>query len=97
MLTYLSSSIWASPASACRQTLVNTVNVVGGQWGKESPWSSSAGENLVKMADRKIKTKVITFTPCDIDPSLGVEVKGFDDSIIEMNRIQEDILFGGDE
>jgi AAA15 family ATPase/GTPase len=57
----------------------------------------SAGENLVKMADRKIKTKVIAFTPCDIDPSLGVEVKGFDDSIIEMNRIQEDILFGGDE
>ncbi|MBW1745848.1 MAG: AAA family ATPase [Deltaproteobacteria bacterium] len=57
----------------------------------------SAGENLVKMADRKIKTKIITFTPCDIDPSLGVEVKGFDDSIIEMNRIQEDILFGGDE
>ena len=57
----------------------------------------SAGENLVKMADRKIKTKVIALTPCDIDPSLGVEVKGFDDSIIEMNQIQEDILFGGDE
>ena len=29
MLTYLSSSIWASPA----QTLVNTVNVVG-RWGR---------------------------------------------------------------
>ena len=57
----------------------------------------SAGENLVKMPGRERKTKVITFTPCHIDPGLGVEVKGFDDSIIEMNRIQEDILFGGDE
>ncbi len=57
----------------------------------------SAGENLVKMQGRKKKTKVITFTYCDIDPNLGIEVKGFDDSIIEMNQIQEDILFGGDE
>ena len=49
------------------------------------------------MAGRKKKTKVVTFTYCNIDPNLGIEVKGFDDSSIEMNQIQEEILLGGYE
>lgn len=56
-----------------------------------------AGKSLVKLQGNQKKTKSFTFIPCNIDPGLGIEVKGFDESIIEMNQIQEDILFGGDK
>jgi len=54
-----------------------------------------AGKGLVKLPGNQKKTRSFTFIPGNIDPRLGIEVKGFDESIIEMNRIHEDILFGG--
>lgn len=38
----------------------------------------------------------MTLTPADIDPRYGIEAKTFDESIREMNRIQEEIVWGGD-
>jgi hypothetical protein len=34
--------------------------------------------------------------PAKIDPGYGIEVTTFDDTIETMNRIQSDILYGGE-
>jgi AAA15 family ATPase/GTPase len=38
-----------------------------------------------------------TLVAADIDPELGIEVRSFDTTIDDMNRIQEAIVWGGDE
>jgi hypothetical protein len=43
------------------------------------------------------KTKCQTLVPADIDPKDGIEVRSFDKSINAMNRIQDEIIWGGDE
>ncbi|MDP8228318.1 MAG: hypothetical protein P9M15_02560, partial [Candidatus Electryoneaceae bacterium] len=40
------------------------------------------------------RSQVPTFKACKIDSEYGIEVKGFDRAIIEMNEIQEAILLG---
>ena len=35
-----------------------------------------------------------TLVPADIDPVLGIEARSFDETIDDMNRIQEDIIWG---
>ncbi|MBN2207894.1 MAG: ATP-binding protein [Candidatus Coatesbacteria bacterium] len=54
-----------------------------------------AGKSLLKLNGKR-RSKVCTLTPADVDPELGIEAKSFDDTINDMNRIQQDILFGGE-
>lgn len=56
-----------------------------------------AGEHSIQLPDKQRKTKEFTFVACDISQELGIEVKGFDDSIREMDEMQEEILYGGEE
>lgn len=49
---------------------------------------------LVKLDGKQKKTRCPTLTPADISPELGIEVKSFDRAIAEMNRIQEQIIWG---
>jgi len=42
----------------------------------------------------KNKTLVQTLVAADIDPELGIEARSFDTTIEEMNRIQEEIIWG---
>ena len=43
------------------------------------------------------KTSGYTLEKADIDPELGIEASTFDETIDDMNRIQEEILFGAGE
>ncbi|MEO5357245.1 MAG: ATP-binding protein [Nitrospirae bacterium YQR-1] len=54
-----------------------------------------AEEALVNIDGCSRRSKCLTFVPADIDPELGIEVRSFDTTINEMNRIQEAIYFGG--
>ena len=56
-----------------------------------------AEEALVKLANNKKKSRCQTLTPAKISPDLGIKVPSFDDTINEMNRIQENIVWGGDD
>lgn len=56
-----------------------------------------AEEALIMLDGRKKKTRWPTLTPADIDPKLGIEARSFDKTIEDMNRIQEEIVWGGDE
>jgi hypothetical protein len=56
-----------------------------------------AKEALVKLADNKKRSRCQTLTPAKISPDLGIGAPSFDDTINEMNRIQEDIVWGGDD
>lgn len=51
----------------------------------------------VKLENNKRKTKCDTLTAADIDEKLGIEVKSFDTAIDDMNRIQNDIVWGDDD
>jgi hypothetical protein len=42
------------------------------------------------------KTRCQTLTPADIDSELGIEARSFDKTIEDMNRIQEEIIWGGE-
>ena len=55
-----------------------------------------AGESLLKLEGKSRRSTVCTLVPADVDPELGIEAKSFDDTINDMNRIQQDILFGGE-
>jgi hypothetical protein len=55
-----------------------------------------AEKALVKLAEGSRKTRCLTFTPADIDPELGIEARSFDTTIEKMNRIQEEIVWGGE-
>lgn len=56
-----------------------------------------AEEALVKLEDGKRSTRCQTLVPADIDPELGIEARSFDKTIEDMNRIQEAIIWGGNE
>jgi len=47
----------------------------------------------VYVAEKKRKIGY-TLIPADLDPQLGIEARSFDDSINDMNRTQDEILFG---
>lgn len=51
----------------------------------------------VLIKGNKKKSKCLTLVPADIDEKLGIEARSFDATIEDMNRIQEDIIWGGDE
>ena len=55
-----------------------------------------AEEALLMLDENKRKTNVQTLIAADIDPELGIEARSFDDTIEEMNRIQEAIIWGDD-
>jgi hypothetical protein len=56
-----------------------------------------AEEALVKLDGAQRKTKCQTLVQADIDSKLGIEARSFDKTIEDMNRIQEEIVWGGDE
>jgi AAA15 family ATPase/GTPase len=49
---------------------------------------------LLKLDGKQKRTRCQTLTPADISPELGIEVKSFDRAIADMNRIQEQIIWG---
>jgi hypothetical protein len=53
-----------------------------------------AEETLLKLPGRERRTRSLTLVPADIDPEMGIEARSFDKTIEEMNRVQEEILFG---
>ncbi len=53
-----------------------------------------AKEALVLVAGNKKKTSVHTLKQADIDKNYGIEVETFDTTIVEMNRIQDSIIWG---
>lgn len=55
-----------------------------------------AEEALIKLDGAQRKTKCQTLVPADIDSQLGIEARSFDKTIEDMNRIQEEIVWGGD-
>ncbi len=54
-----------------------------------------AEEAMVLLEGNNRKTRCQTLTEADINPQLGIEVRSFDATINEMNRIQDDIVWGG--
>ena len=56
-----------------------------------------AEENLVMQEGNVRRSRCQTLTSADISQKQGIEVVSFDKSINEMNDIQEEILWGGDE
>jgi AAA15 family ATPase/GTPase len=51
---------------------------------------------LIKPDGAKKRGRYPTLVPADIDHHSGIEVKSFDKTIDDMNRIQEEIIWGGD-
>ena len=56
-----------------------------------------AEEALVKLDGKQRKTKCKTLVQANIDSKFGIEAPSFDRTIEDMNRIQEEIVWGGDE
>jgi AAA15 family ATPase/GTPase len=56
-----------------------------------------AEEALIKLDGAQRKTRCQTLIQADIDSNLGIEARSFDKTIEDMNRIQEEIVWGGDE
>ncbi len=55
-----------------------------------------AEEALIKLDGAKKKGRYQTLVQANIDSRLGIEARSFDTTIEEMNRIQEEIVWGGD-
>ncbi|MFA5923252.1 MAG: AAA family ATPase [Methylococcaceae bacterium] len=55
-----------------------------------------AEEALIKIDGAQRKTRGQTLVQADIDPKMGIEASSFDTTIEEMNRIQEEIVWGED-
>lgn len=55
-----------------------------------------AEKAAVKLDGGSRKVSRQTLTPADIDPILGIEARSFDTTIEDMNRIQEEIVWGGE-
>jgi len=55
-----------------------------------------AEKTLIKMEGGQRRTQCQTLTPADIDPEVGIEARSFDTTIAKMNRIQEEIVWGGE-
>ncbi|NLG01398.1 MAG: AAA family ATPase [Lentisphaerae bacterium] len=56
-----------------------------------------AEEGLIKKDGHSRKSRCQTLVPASIDSFLGIEARSFDTTINDMNRIQEDLVWGGDE
>lgn len=56
-----------------------------------------AEETLIKLDGAQRKTRCQTLVQADIDSKFGIEARSFDKTIEDMNRIQEEIIWGGDE
>ena len=56
-----------------------------------------AEEALIKLDGAQRKTRYQTLVQAEIDSKIGIEAKSFDNTIEDMNRIQEEIIWGGDE
>ncbi len=52
---------------------------------------------LIKLDENFKKAQYPTLTRADINQELGIEARSFDNTIDEMNRIQEMIIFSGEE
>lgn len=55
-----------------------------------------AEKALVKLEGAQRRIRCQTLSPADIDPELGIEARSFDTTIESMNRIQEEIVWGGE-
>ena len=53
-----------------------------------------AEESLVKLNGMARKTKINTLVKARVDYRTGIEARCFDDSINEINRIQDEIVWG---
>lgn len=51
----------------------------------------------IRLNDHQNRTKCQTLVPADIDPELGIEARSFDETIEEMNNIQDEIVWGEEE
>jgi hypothetical protein len=56
-----------------------------------------AEEALVKLDGGVRKTRCNTLVPAEVDSERGIEARSFDATIEDMNRIQEEIVWGDDE
>lgn len=55
-----------------------------------------AEEALIKLDGGQRKIRGQTLVPANIDPEYGIEARSFDTTIEAMNRIQEEIVWGGE-
>ena len=54
-------------------------------------------EALIPLEEgQKRRRRGLTLVEADIDPELGIEARSFDETIDEMNRILEDIVWGAE-
>lgn len=56
-----------------------------------------AEESLMQLEGYSRRSRVLTLVLADIDNELGIEARSFDDTINDMNRIQDAILFGSED
>ena len=49
---------------------------------------------LIRIQGKTRRSRCLTLVPADVDPELGIEARTFDNTIHEMNRIQEEIIWG---
>jgi len=56
-----------------------------------------AEESLMLLDGAQRKTRCQTLVQADIDSKHGIEARSFDETIEDMNRIQDEIVWGGDE
>ena len=56
-----------------------------------------AKESLIQIEGNKRKSRCHTLVKADINSQLGIEVQSFDKTINKMNKIQEDIIWGGEQ
>ena len=54
-----------------------------------------AEKGLVLLEGNQRKSRWHTLTEADVDPKMGIEVRAFDETIDKMNKIQQDIIWGG--
>jgi len=56
-----------------------------------------AKEDVIRLDGAQRNTKCQTLVSANIDSKLGIEARSFDKTIEDMNRIQEEIIWGGNE
>lgn len=56
-----------------------------------------AETGLLQIEGARRRSRGLTLNRADVDPELGIEARSFDATIDNMNRIQESILFGGED
>ena len=55
-----------------------------------------AGKKPCLVPGNKIRSNVHTLIAADVDPELGIEAVTFDETINDMNQLQEEIMFAGE-